>query len=78
MGKTTKQKETKDARLNELTIRLEKAQADVTKLSEEMQVRVRRDPFGFRAAKMVAYFKTADTRFFSRAWYVIVGNHEIH
>ena len=33
MGKTTKQKETKDARLNELTIRLEKAQADVTKLS---------------------------------------------
>merc|ERR1719506_2604268 len=30
----------KDARLNELTIRLEKAQADVTKLSEEMQALV--------------------------------------
>merc|ERR1719217_1515710 len=40
MGKTTKQKETKDARLNELTIRLEKAQADVTKLTEEMQALV--------------------------------------
>merc|ERR1719426_698266 len=40
MGKTTKQKETKDARLNELTLRLEKAQADVTKLSEEMQALV--------------------------------------
>merc|ERR1719359_1889881 len=40
MGKTTKQKSVKDARLNELTIRLEKAQADVTKLTEEMQALV--------------------------------------
>merc|ERR1719456_1294105 len=40
MGKTTKQKSVKEARVNELQIRLEKAQADVTKLTEEMQALV--------------------------------------
>merc|ERR1719156_488457 len=36
MSKTTKQKKSKGARLNEVTIRKEKATADITKLGEDL------------------------------------------